>query len=799
MKKYLIMIFLGLITFIGLGFSQFTLPASTLMNTPVAEFSTDLAFKHLEVIAKAPHPIGSSQNTEVRNYIVEELIAQGLTPQIQTATVVNPKWGTPIVAGTVHNVVAKLEGTQSTKAVLLMAHYDSVPNGAGASDDGVGVAAMLETLRVLKSEPPLKNDVIFLFSDGEEPGLLGAKAFADEHPWDKEVGVVLNFEARGTHGSSILFETSSQNGRLIREFAKAVPHPVASSLFYSIYTLLPNDTDLTIFKEAGFPGMNFAFIDGLISYHTQRDNLANVSSHSLQHHGENMLALTRRLGNIDLNQIQETDAVYFNFISPIFIQYSQQWVIPLSVLVTLLFAGIIRVGLRRKHLTFKGIGIGFGVVGLNMTLAAFAVTLAWWLISQIHTEYQWIPQGDTYNSSLYLIAFVALSIAIASASYSYAQQKTTIPNLMAGAMLWWLILTILTSLFLPGASYLFTWPLLFSLIGLGFLLSKRFQKLGLARRLAVLSICALPGIILFSGVIYPIFLAITVSLSGAIAILVVLLLGLLIPHLALMAKEKGFQASPFKAEPACTSSIPNPKSQIPNRPSIPGSWFLPRLALGLSFIALLAGSFTAGFDANHPKPNSIFYGLNADTRTAIWASADREPDEWTSQFLSTTPKKAKLTDYFPMVSREFLQSQAPTIALTPPQIEILSDKVQKGLRTLNLQVTSPRQARVLYLSADSDIEILAASVNGKKIDRAKEHGIQRQEWGLNYFALPLEGIKLTLAVKPSQKFKLKVTDRSDGLPGITGKAFKPRPNYTMSTAFGGGVSDSTLASTSFTF
>src|SRR4029079_1979737 len=155
-------------------------------------------------------------------------------------------------AGSVDNVVGRLPGSASTRAVLLVAHYDSVPWTAAASDDGAGVAAILEALRALRTGPPLRNDLVVLFTDGEEAGLLGAKAFVEGHRWARGVGVALNFEARGTGGPSLMFETSAGNGRLVRELAAAAPRPTASSLFYDIYRLLPNDTDLSEFKEAGF-------------------------------------------------------------------------------------------------------------------------------------------------------------------------------------------------------------------------------------------------------------------------------------------------------------------------------------------------------------------------------------------------------------------------------------------------------------------------------------------------------------------------------------------------------------------
>ena len=141
----------------------------------------------------------------MRDHLVGQLRALGLDPQVQTATVARhePKWRGPAVAATVKNIVARLKGTANTRAVMLAAHYDSVPSGPGASDDGSGTVTLVETARALKAGPPLRNDVIFLITDGEELGLLGAQAFVSEHPWVKDGGLVLNFEARGACGPSL--------------------------------------------------------------------------------------------------------------------------------------------------------------------------------------------------------------------------------------------------------------------------------------------------------------------------------------------------------------------------------------------------------------------------------------------------------------------------------------------------------------------------------------------------------------------------------------------------------------------
>ncbi|MBW4635040.1 MAG: M28 family metallopeptidase [Iphinoe sp. HA4291-MV1] len=769
MKKIKIVTFLFILFFAFIGIYQLNPPAAAPISAPLMEFSSGRAMNHLEAIAQKPHPIGSPEHAKVRDYILKELTAQGLSPEVQKTTVVNPRWGTPFVAGTVHNIVARLQGTNNTKAILVAAHYDSVPNGPGASDDGAAVVGMLETIRALRADSPLRNDVIFLITDGEEPGLLGAKAFVDEHPWAKDVGLVLNFEARGNSGASVMFETSSDNGWLIKEFAKAATHPVANSLTYSIYKLLPNDTDLTMFKQAGLSGFNFAYLNGLIHYHTFSDNLENIDERSLQHHGDYALALTRHFGNLDLKDTKESDAVYFDILGLALFHYPNVWIAPLTVFVVLLFVGVVVLGFRRKQLTFSGIVLGFLAFLLSIVSASLIVTLTWWMICTLHTGYRAFPQGDTYNSQFYMISFVALTIAITSGLYVWFRKKISVQNLTVGALLWWFILMVLTSVYLPGASYLFTWPLLFSLVGLGFIFASRDRDSGRVKHLVVLTACAIPGIILLAPTIYLVFVALSLKLSGVVMVLVVLLLGLLIPHLCLMS--------------------------IPNK----NKWLLPTASILVSLSFIVLASLTSGFDANHPKPNSIFYGLNADTGKAIWASIDEKPDEWTSQFLSANTEKGILAEYLPLVPKKFLNSQAPVATLAAPNIEPLSDQVRHGVRIVRVQITSPRQARIMSIYVDSNTEVLAAVVNGKRIDKndIPAHIEPGKLWVLNYFAFPKEGIELTLEVKPSQPLKIRTVDQSDGLPGIPGIFFKTRPKDMMPMPFG--VSDSTLVSKSFTF
>ena len=183
-------------------------------------------------------------------------------------------FGSAVIVAHIHDILARLPGTTSSGTIMLMAHYDSVLLSSGAADDGSSVAAILESVRALRASPTaLKNDLILLFTDGEEEaGLLGAEAFATAHPWIKDVSLIMNFEARGDRGPSLLFQTSPGNSFLIETTAHSASYPVGSSLFYSLYILLPNDTDFTIFRPYKIPGLNFAFGENLEAFHSGLNN-----------------------------------------------------------------------------------------------------------------------------------------------------------------------------------------------------------------------------------------------------------------------------------------------------------------------------------------------------------------------------------------------------------------------------------------------------------------------------------------------------------------------------------------------
>ena len=733
-------------------------PDPVAASAPPDQFSSARALEHVRVVAAAPHPMGSTRNEAVHRYLIEELGALGLPAEVQEATAV--RMGIDgLVAGKPRNVLARMEGEGGGEnAFLLVAHYDSVPTGPGASDDGAGVATMLETARALKAGPSLNNDVILLFTDGEERGLLGAQAFANGHEWASDVSVVLNLEARGNTGAARLFETSDNNGWIIRQFAKAVPYPIANSGSTTGYKLSGSDTDLTVFMDAGVPGLNIAYLEGLAHYHTRLDTVEELDERSLQHLGSYTLALTRQFGNASLDQPKASEAVFFTILG-FMVHYPVGWAIPLMAFAVLLFIMVVALGLKKGELTLGGIGLGFLALLAAAICTALGSYLLWILLRTLN------PTGDVwalqYHAARHWLGLASLTVAVMSGLYVALSRRVRVANLAAGALVWWLLSTVLTGMFFPPASFGVVWPLIFSLVGLGtsFFLGDRSTRPWL--RFAALTLTSVPAVLVYAPAIHGMTLIAGLLLTPIVpvfAVVITLLLGLLIPHLDLIAR--------------------------PNR------WILPSAAALIGLGLLLISTLTADFDATHPRPNSILYALNADTRSAVWASYDASVDEWTSQFLGPNAAKGSVTDHLPSASQPLLHSQAPPIALPGPTVRLLDDGMKGGVRTLRARVTGPPGASLLAIATHAQIR--GATVDGVRVPDISEEDKGEAAWNLTYWSPPADGFELVLTIADGQRATLTATAGTPELPAIPGSAHRERPPHMMPI-----TEDMTMVSRSF--
>ena len=756
---------MSLLSWLGLGFVTFLAvwvqrpPAPLPATAAASEFSAARAIPHVEAIAQSPRPIGSAAHAAARDYIFQQLQTFGLAPEIQKTTAISSAFAPLFLAGTIENILARRKGTGGGRAVLLVAHYDSVPTGPGANDDGAGVAALLETARALAASPPLKSDVLFLFTDAEETGLLGARAFLEEHPWAKEFEVALNLEARGDGGPVIMFETSPQNGALIRALTKATSYPLANSLSDEIYKRLPNSTDLTVFKEAGRQGMNFAYIHGLTHYHTQLDNLENVDPRTVQHHGSYALALSRYFAEDIARTKPEGDAIYFDVIGFLLVRYPAWLVWPLTLLVLLLFAAVVRLGFRRKELTRLGIVKGALFLFVSFIAAAGTVAGAWWIVRRVHPGSSLIAQGDSYSHGLYVIGFAVLTLATSTAVLGSFRRRISGSNLLVGALVWWAALMIAATTWVVGGSYLMMWPLFFALIGV----AHGFMKGKGSGSPAIATLCAIPGILLVVPFVHLTFIAMPFALAPGLVLFLVLLSALLIPLLRSSTAE--------------------------NR------WAFPGALTTTAFIIFVAAGVSSGFDKDHRQSNHVLYVLNAATQRALWVSSDVRPDEWTEQFFGGKPERGPLADPFPLGTKGYLQAPAPVASFKPPEAQLLQDIIANGARHLRLRLVSPRGAE--RISVQINGEVLGAAVDGKRLDSNTAASAPQKSWSLIYLAPPKEGIELALETKAVPPLTLRLVDESYGLPQLNGVTFTNRPSHMMPAPFL--RSDISLVSQNYSF
>ncbi|OXS57260.1 hypothetical protein B1A99_17380 [Cohnella sp. CIP 111063] len=492
------------------GLLQVRAPQPAGPDAPADAFSAARAMEKVGVIAAEPRPAGSPAHDRVRDFLLAELTGLGLQPEVQTAeadSIWEPGRRVPI-----ENIIARFPGTAggSGKAVLLMAHYDSVPGTPGAGDNAAAIAAMLETARALRAGEPLKNDVLLLMTDGEEMGLHGAKAFAYEHPLARSVGLALNFDARGNRGPSFMFETSEDNGGLIREFVRGAPQPVAYSLLHYAYNLLSNETDLTPLMDSGLPGMNFVFAMGLNAYHKESDTPDNLDAASLQHHGSYMLGLARHFGGLDLENIRREDRVYFNVFGGTMVSYTHTWAVGLTLPCALLLLATLWHGFKRRRLTVGGLGGGLLLALLGIGLTYGIGALAWSIVRAEASPPQYAEiVEDPIVSAFYFVGVLALALAIAFVPVRLVSRLIRADDLWGGALLLWMLLCAGTALWLPGGSYLLLWPLLFSLIGLNVSFAVQRNAAGLLSALS-----AMPGIALFAPVAYLTFVMLTSEMTA---------------------------------------------------------------------------------------------------------------------------------------------------------------------------------------------------------------------------------------------------------------------------------------------
>ncbi|WP_433519655.1 M28 family peptidase [Nonomuraea sp. CA-143628] len=728
-----------------------------------AQFSAERALAHLKEFAAEPRPIGSPASGRARDYLAGRLRAAGLQVEIQRSV---GAWSSAGLAafGQVDNIVGRLPGMGSTGTVLIAAHYDSAAMGPGASDDGAAVAAMIETVRALRTGPGMRNDIVLLMSDGEEDGVLGAEAFVRDHPLGKAGGVLLNWEARGVSGPSLMFETTAGNSRLVETFVNAVPAPRGHSAMVEVYRLLPNNTDFTPLTKAGFTGMNFAYIQRSSLYHTAGDSIANLNRGSLQHHGTNMLALARALGDADLRTLtSDQDVTYFRALGTM-ITYPDRLVWPLAVLALVAVAGLALLARRRRLLSVPRLIAATVSAVVPLVLSAALAQGLWELLLA------WRPAYDLMGGLLHrprpYQAAIAVLCALAVLGWYLALRRRLGPAaLTVGALTWLAGLGVLCAQVAPGASFLFALPALLGALGcLAAALSRGPAWTGAAAAM----LGPVTAAMLLPSLAGDVFDGMGLALGGVSALILALFGLAVVPIAELFLPDP---ASRLLPDPA-TRPLPDPAAGV-----LPGLATRPKravlLPVSLAALLLTTGLVATGlvaddFDAGQPQRTHLAYVMDADARTAHWVSADTDPPQWTKQYVSSHDTSALPAGY---ARGTLWTGPAPVIAADGPRATVLAHR--EG--TLKLHVTAGKGARSVTLRLDQPISHATASADRFGSASVPVTGTRAGTWPseIRFRGIPAQGVQITLRVPEAGRIRLTVIGETDGLTAVPG--FVPRP------------------------
>jgi hypothetical protein len=744
------------LTVILLGVFYFMMPQGyDQTESPLSEFSTQRALQTVKAMSQQPHFVGSKNHETIAQYLQKELQNLGLETSIQEGYTMTEK-GILVKS---KNILARIKGNSSelavtnNKALLLLSHYDSAPHSFshGASDDASGVASIIESVRAfLHTKTPHKNDIIILFTDAEELGLNGAALFVTQHQWAKEVGLVLNFEARGSSGPSyMLMETNDGNAKMVDAFSNGnASYPVSNSLMYSVYKMLPNDTDLTVFREEGkIQGFNFAFIDSHFNYHTTQDTYQNLDKKTLAHQGSYLFPLLNYFSNADLTHLNSTDNKVYFTIPFGFVSYPFGWIIPMLLVGFGLFLLFVLIGLGKKTMRLDEIIKGFVPLLGSLVTAGLVTYIAWKLLLTFYPQYQDVLQGFTYNGHDYIYAFVSLTLGICFLFYQNNGKRHPEMSQMAAPLFLWLLINLGIALKLPGAGFLII-PVISSSLMLGFfVLTQKTNWL-------LNAVLAIPTLVIIAPfiIMFPVGLGLKILFGSAL--LTVLAFTLLLPTLGSFS-HKRFWAS-------CLFII----------------------AIGFFSKA----HFASAYSNEKAKPNSLVYILNGDTNKAYWATYDTTLDEWTKHYVGQKPKAATSLNSDKLYSKynsEFtFMADAPVAPIAKPTIEFLRDEYKGNQHLYHIRITPNRIVNRYDVFEHNPTQIHNMKANGvtftyrNSIDSAKTSGKI-----LTYYVVDNLPLQLEFSINAKDRLDLELLESSFDLMTNPLLKITRRKSWMMPTPF----------------
>jgi hypothetical protein len=705
-------------------------------------FSVARAMIHLREIARNPRPTGSLEIKRVRNYIVTQLKGLGLQPEIQRSTSIID-FGKGVRASVVENVLVKLPGNLNGKSLLLSMHYDTIPDSPGAGDNGASVATALETIHALKSIPPHRNDIIFLFCDSEESGFGGVQAFIEDHPWALNVGMAVNFDAVGNGGSSFLIETSEGNVNLIKELAEMREYPVACSPINDVYTLMGSSSDFTVFKRHHIPGFFVSIVGGLVAFHSMLDTSERMNGRTLLHHGTTMYALAKYFANSDLDRLRShSNAVFFTLFNRFF--HFHLIIMALFSTLACIFAGIVIYRCIRKGLV-KSVKmlIGFILFAAMCTMISLLSWSIWHVICFICPQYALFPINP-YNLIGYVAAFILIVMAMLFISVYFINTTFNLQNMYAGFLLIQVVLLISSVIILPGCSYIFLFTVVITSLILLLVLQTEYTGSSSLLRITTV-MCTIPIMLVFVPLAYVVIEAMGIEMIHLFSILMVMAL--------------------FPAVPAYNSfDKPVQRNTV-------------LLILVAALFILIGNTYSFAPDMKHPLFRRTWYISDADAKKAY---VREYRSRLSTQYYFNALRESFTDPVKGAVTGEYSNKSIPFNGRFTQEIKVLTRYQGRNGQMAVLQIKGTCDIPLICRIRVKDAHIRQALLNGTSLPVGKD--------GFNFvfYGLSKDGMELTLEKTTSMRISVDITTMKVISPGKqemygqyldSGKAFIVRKIY----------------------
>ncbi|MGN6320306.1 MAG: M20/M25/M40 family metallo-hydrolase [Dyella sp.] len=717
-------------------------PLPLTATTKLAGFSAVRAKQALSTVlggGESPHPVDSPADDAVRNRIIEALRGMGYRPEIQDVTSCRKAWLQ--VCARVRNIIAVRDGLPGGKPILLASHYDSVAAGPGASDDGAGVAVSLEVARLLQRRSSGAHSVIFLFTEGEEEGLLGAEAFAENDPRAKDLALVINLEARGTSGKSAMFETGDDSGWLVDRYASTARSPLTSSLLDAVYKLMPNDTDFSVFKARGVQGLNFAFGENYGYYHTSDDNLNSLNDATLQHQGNNVYALVQSLLDAPLPApLAKGARVYTDVLGAGVISWPQSWSLWLALLLLLVFVATSWAWRRHNHYDFVSVRRGAAGLVLSMAMGA-SVGYVLLLTLGMTGDHGVSWHSDVLFNRWLLWSMVLLVVLLVQRWLGRGVNPVGVWIGLTGA---WLMLGLLCAIFAPAICYLFVLPGAVSIVVMAALLPAK----KIAMRSAVLFL--LSAIAVFA-MIFPVVYLIEIMLGFNVMIGSAgmgMLLGLAFSYVMPLAVQE--MKSPVHR---CTG-----------------------YAVALAAFACIVLSLKAPAHSEAvPKDLNIAYFQSAGNAMLLVGNATNPPP---AAVLQAVGKRVTLKSVLPWTSSAIYVAPTETLALTPARLTPLGEIDNEKGRQVGVRIDAGGPLRAVWVLAPPQANLQSISMDGHTLSYMKDDSKMGSYRAFICYGQSCDGKQLAMVLGSKTAASILVV-KAAALPGAFADITRARNGYAL--------------------